>query len=323
MTNLLFLISAPRSGSSLLQQILNSHHFIYSVPEPWLMLPLVYLVKEDKEGQNCFNESHSRINLCQFLDSIPNGKKSFQERIKKIAKHTYEDAIPTGTTYTYFLDKTPRYYHIIEELLEWYPDAKFILLARNPVAIFCSIMNYNFKGQTTWLTKNDRLHDILTAPKVLCQFKNNDRVIYINYEQLINQTSSTLESVFQYLNLEPNEEIRQGSYHIESSFRNTSSIDQKSVGLHKNPVTDYLDRWKNTIDTYQKKRLLIDYMNELGENVFEELGYSFESTLKSVQELDVKKEMFSLSLKQISNNFNKGLGLKQQLLIKSLKKIGF
>lgn len=322
MPKLLFLISAPRSGSSLLQQILNSHPAIYSLPEPWLMLPLVYLTKEDKEGRNAYNEAYAKINLRQFLDRVPNGRDNFQERIKEIGRLTYQDAVPKEAKYAYFLDKTPRYYHIVEELLEWYPDAKCILLARNPAAVFCSIMNYNFKGRTDWLSKNDRLHDIFTAPEVLCKYKNDSRVIFTRYEDLINHTPPTVKMIFQYLGLESTEEIQRGSYQIGDAFRHTSSIDQKSVGNHTQPVTKYLDGWKNTIDSHQKKRLLLDYLEKLGKETFTDLGYSFDSSMQTVKNIPTQKPLFTFSLKQLSNNYNKGLSLKQQLIIKSIKKTG-
>ena len=38
----------------------------------------------------------------------------------------------------YFLDKTPRYYHILNDLIRIFPNAKFIILTRNPISIFAS-----------------------------------------------------------------------------------------------------------------------------------------------------------------------------------------
>ncbi|MBT8101022.1 MAG: sulfotransferase, partial [Gammaproteobacteria bacterium] len=37
-----FLLSLPRSGSTLLQRMLMTHPAISSVPEPWLLLPIFY-----------------------------------------------------------------------------------------------------------------------------------------------------------------------------------------------------------------------------------------------------------------------------------------
>lgn len=45
---LLFLISAPRSGSTLLQRMLGSHSEVFTHPEPHLMTPLAYLGYYDR-----------------------------------------------------------------------------------------------------------------------------------------------------------------------------------------------------------------------------------------------------------------------------------
>ncbi|MBI4530372.1 MAG: sulfotransferase, partial [Candidatus Latescibacteria bacterium] len=45
--HLIFLISQPRAGSTLLQRILGGHPDIHTVPEPWLMLHPLYALRSD------------------------------------------------------------------------------------------------------------------------------------------------------------------------------------------------------------------------------------------------------------------------------------
>lgn len=40
--NLIFIVSQPRSGSTLLQRILSAHSQICTTSEPWLALPLLW-----------------------------------------------------------------------------------------------------------------------------------------------------------------------------------------------------------------------------------------------------------------------------------------
>ena len=42
--------------------------------------------------------------------------------------------------FIYFLDKTPRYYWILNEIHELFPEAKYIYLTRNPINVFSSTM---------------------------------------------------------------------------------------------------------------------------------------------------------------------------------------
>lgn len=45
--NLIFLISLPRSGSTLTQKILGAHSAIYTRSEPWIMLNPLYSLKQE------------------------------------------------------------------------------------------------------------------------------------------------------------------------------------------------------------------------------------------------------------------------------------
>src|SRR6516165_4829830 len=47
-SNLIFLFSQPRAGSTLLQRILGRHPDIHTVAEPWIMLPSFYVMRPDR-----------------------------------------------------------------------------------------------------------------------------------------------------------------------------------------------------------------------------------------------------------------------------------
>ena len=61
----------------------------------------------------------------------------YKGEVKKLALQLYSKE---GLPGKYVLDKTPRYYHILPELLELFPKAKFVLLQRNPLSVFASIL---------------------------------------------------------------------------------------------------------------------------------------------------------------------------------------
>ena len=47
----------------------------------------------------------------------------------------------------YFLDKTPRYHLVVDEIMELFPDAKFIFLWRHPLAMAASVIDRSARGQ--------------------------------------------------------------------------------------------------------------------------------------------------------------------------------
>ena len=72
---IIFIISQPRSGSTLLQRILGSHKEIYTTSEPWLMLSPIYAAR--KSGvQAEYDHQLSRCALKEYLTVLPDGEKS-------------------------------------------------------------------------------------------------------------------------------------------------------------------------------------------------------------------------------------------------------
>ena len=72
--NLIFLISQPRSGSTLTQKIIGSHKDIYTRSEPWIMLHPLYSLKE--EGINAeYNKGQEYPATQDFINNLPNGRK--------------------------------------------------------------------------------------------------------------------------------------------------------------------------------------------------------------------------------------------------------
>ena len=173
--NLIFLISQPRSGSSLLQQILISTGAIKSVPEPWFMLPLVYLNK-DSELESGYNHHYAHINFRRYLSNHQNSKNLLNKIIKDASLELYNLNRLEGSE-THFLDKTPRYYHIVNELLDLFPESQFIVLTRNPVSVFSSILGYNLNGSLENIFKSDRLDDIFKALDVIKELKKVEGTI--------------------------------------------------------------------------------------------------------------------------------------------------
>jgi hypothetical protein len=125
--NLIFLVSLPRSGSTLLQRILANHPDVHRTTEPWVMLHPLYALKQ--QGISAEYESDlARRALGEFLDATPGGEETYVDALRAMASVLYGSALqPTGKQF--FLDKTPRYFYILPELLRVFPKARFVLLA--------------------------------------------------------------------------------------------------------------------------------------------------------------------------------------------------
>jgi len=287
--NLLFLVSQPRSGSSLLQQLLLVKKEVISMPEPWLMLPLVYIYKETDITAG-YNPKYANINFKNYINAFNGSWDMVKSHVKDTALCLY-NLNQLKQNQKYFLDKTPRYYHILPDLYDLFPGAKFILLARNPVSVFASMLDYNFEGNPGRLFDNDRLDDLLKAPAIIAGMKDSpactDNMHFIRYEDLVNNPAAEMNRLSSYLAISKysKEDLE---YRLNQTFRMSNAIDKKSLSRHSVIVDEYLDSWKSVIDDRQKKSLLIEYISILGSDIFGKLGYDYQSTLMAVKKHKVK-----------------------------------
>lgn len=288
--NLIFLISQPRSGSSLLQQLLINTGQIKSVPEPWFMLSLVETYRKT-QNQSGYNPYYAHVNFMEYLERYKESKVEFINEIKRLAIKLYNLNTLKGDE-NYFLDKTPRYYHILEELKELFPLAKFIFLIRNPIAVFSSILDYNFGGDVNKVFKEDRYHDLFTAPKnIVSVIKNWEKDDYtlLHYEDLVNNPENTLGELNAYLQISATK--TELSYEVDEVFLKSRGIDKKGVPSNNTVNNKFLDSWKKSIDNLQKKKLLTDYIEKLGPEIIKVLGYNYKDLVYQISHHRVKRKL--------------------------------
>src|SRR5687767_8500554 len=142
--NQCFIISLPRSGSTLLQRLLAAHPRIKTAGEPWLALPFAYALRE-KGARAEFSHRSMAQGIGEFVKALPGGTATYYREAGRMMERLHETMATTGRDW--FLDKTPRYFLILEELVEMFPEAKFIVLQRSPLAVVASILNTWHEGR--------------------------------------------------------------------------------------------------------------------------------------------------------------------------------
>ena len=269
--NLIFLISQPRAGSTMLQRILASHPLILSSAEPWLMLNPVYGIKRT-ELQNDYNPHWAYGAVQDFLKHYTDGEETYFEAVRAFANILYGKALQ-GTEKKLFLDKTPRYYLIIPELYHLFPKAKFIFLLRNPLAVLYSIIS-------TWLADGNWPHlhqfrnDLLLAPNLILQSTDiqSSKAYFIRYEDIITNPKKTIASLCKGLEL---------SFHTDMLTYGDNEPpkgcfgDVIGVGKHDKPTNSSLNKWICLSEKQQTKHFALAYLEALGPETIKKMGYSF------------------------------------------------
>lgn len=194
-SQLIFIISQPRAGSTYLQNLLSNNSQVNTCSEPWLMLHLSSLIKPEL-SQATYDSALANKAFEEYLKT--HDALNFQEKKKQFLLSLYQ---PMQDGYTYVIDKTPRYWELLNELIALFPKSRFIILKRNPFDVVTSIIKTWHVDSLKALRYYHR--DILLAPNVLQDFCNthqtNSQVYTLRYEDLISDTKHEVEKLYSWL----------------------------------------------------------------------------------------------------------------------------
>lgn len=237
--NLVFLVGAPRSGSTLLQRMIASHSRIYTHPEPHLITPLAYLGYYATVDKAPFDHVNAAQALRELCEELPGGEADYLEALRAYPSTLYEKVLaPTGKSY--FLDKTPAYGLVLPFLVKLYPRAKYVVLTRHPLAILHSVAHSFFAG--SYEAAEDANPIVRKYVPAIGSFILEKPVpfVQVRYEDLVADPEPAMRAIFDHIGVpfEP-ETITYGKHkHISKSFG-----DPMSVEKHERPVTDSVDTW--------------------------------------------------------------------------------
>lgn len=274
--NLIFLISQPRAGSTLLQKVLGGHSDIHTVSEPWIALhPLLAL---RQKGVSAYH-SHAlaREATADFLSQVPGGEDAYYFATRLMLNHLY-DAIRTPSGKPIFLDKTPRYYFIIPELRRVFPDARFVFLLRNPLATFSSMMAAWVQSPyfgSRYALRTDLLHDLLTAPELLVAAIESPEAndVVLHYEDLVQSPGSSIARLCQRLGIVYQPEMIEYGATPQTQW---TFGDQSTVYAEQRPVSSRAERWQTTLRPGAPwNELSCAYLTALGRATVERMGYQY------------------------------------------------
>lgn len=269
--NLIFIISQPRSGSTLLQRVLSGHPDIQTSAETWLLLHPIYSFK--KSGiETEYDSKFAAQGVTEFMENYSDGMQIYDHAIREWANVIYGNVLKKNNK-QYFLDKTPRYFFIIPEMYRLFPKAKFIFLLRNPLAVLSSLLSTYVKND--WPVLSFFRPDLLRAPQLILdgiELLKNDAIV-IRYEDFVSDPEKNIAVLCQRLGI---------SYHREMlDYSHTPPPkgdlnDPVGIHQHTSPSKDSLDKWKQLFNTPQTKHFTESYIQALGNETLDKLGYSNE-----------------------------------------------
>lgn len=245
-----FIIGSERSGTNLLQKLLSNHQSLIGPKTPHLINTFFREQRYfgdlvDKENQNKLYEA--LLLICNHKFS--NWNIEYPKNQDLITKYKFIEAIlnlyiqiTVDNQKNGFIAKELNAHLFIDEILELYPDAKFIHIVRNPLEQASSWM----KTPLFYYTPQDVAQDWVDVQQDILNKKHRlkDALITCKYEDLVNDTENSITKILNFCNLTidkncfQNKTKRKGDDWNEL-WKNVNSKVQNNLNKHKDELTKY------------------------------------------------------------------------------------
>ncbi len=225
----IFIIGMPRSGTSLLEQILATHSQIHGAGELYYLQKII-----DQLGIN------KPANIKNYFTEI---REYYYKNISKISNKPY------------IIDKLPGNFRWIGFIVNAFPEAKILHIQRNPMAVCWS----NFKtffvdSALDFNLDQEDMANYYSLYVTLMKFwadKFNSKILNINYENFVNDFETSTKKILGHLDLQWEKQIKEYDKTDRivrtASFQQVRSKIKKNTSLEWVKFSDFLDPMKKIL----------------------------------------------------------------------------
>lgn len=262
MTSNFYILAMGRSGTTLLQNILNCHPQIVMPPESFFVL---HLGTKYGSIENWTEDVISNFILDLYTDRpfkifwqtpLEDVKSSFARHgtVKSFAeacnvvRRSYQQSFMVENI-KYVGDKNPIYCLYSKKLLEITPSAKIIHLVRDPRGTANGQIN-TFKRKNAflvglqWTNYNKNLLRIASS--------HPDQYLRVRYEDLIENTKQEVKNICDFLGLEFSEDMLDYREKVVEKFKDYSGIlNYRHQSLLKPIDKKIAEKWRTGLDQTQ------------------------------------------------------------------------
>jgi hypothetical protein len=272
--NLIFILSLPRSGSTLLGAILGNHPKVSCPPEPWFLLRLAEVY-----GNPCFMKKYDDLYASLGTKSFMPAE-TFFESARAFAISAYNHHLREKHKEV-FVGKTPRYYHILDFIEQLFPKAVKIWLKRDPLDVAASYKSTWSIGMDCITGKKLEPHsfDFIIGLHALGTFfdEASPYKFTVKYEDIASNPRETIERLCDFCSLTFDEAM----IHYGTNDQLVESLENAALGdkrllRHKSVHGKSVGKWRVTLSENE----ISDLISVIGGDIFIRMGY--EPTLREV-----------------------------------------
>ena len=255
---ILFILSSPRSGSTLLRVMMAGNPALFSPPE-------LHLLQFDTMGQ-----WHAELNISHVEEGL---QRTFMElkginaqESKDLIANLVNKDVPVYEVYSLlqelsgprlFVDKSPSYAmfpNILERAEEIFESAKYIHLIRHPYSVIDSFVRMRMNkligvededpyavAEQVWKQSNQRIIDF-------SQQLPSDRFYQVQYENLVKEPEKVMSALSDFIGVPFDENVLQPYQEkrmADGIHKNSLPIGDPNFHTHNKIDAELADAWKN------------------------------------------------------------------------------
>ncbi len=276
--NLIIVGGVPRSGITLVQNMLDSHPDIYGLPEFKIFTPIIRL-------RNLIQNWASSDMIDPSLTSHENINQNFSELINMFFTPLFSERKEK-----YLSEKTPNNVAVFPELIDLLPEARHIFVVRDPRAVILSLLQVrkrvlmqgkdmeviryteNFNGVRSAIEFNQRLlENGFNVVK-----KAQGKILVVIYEHIVRDPEAGTKRICEFLNIDWSEQMKYpGKFkHPAEGFmsRERASPWYDIKKFQRDPEIKEIEKWKTQLPISDQIRIAKAFQ---GFKELEDLEYDF------------------------------------------------
>lgn len=284
-TRMLFVIGAPRSGTTMLEHMLAAHSQIQGGPEPHLITPLAHLGIWDKVDKAPYDHVLAAESQKLFVDQLPGKEQDYWDACRAYCDTIYSRYLAGKGNKPVCLDKTPAYALVLPFMQKVFPDAKYVVLTRHPLALFSSYANSFFDGD--YITAHQYNPLLLRYVPALAKFlrQQDTPFLHVRYEDLVKDPETWFERICTHVGVPFEREAIEYGKAMKEEGRAQGLGDPIGVKQHDRPTTGSVKKWAQELAADPAKlHLMQGVIAQLDPADLDTLGYPIDTLWKPLQE---------------------------------------
>ena len=217
-------------------------------------------------------ESLVETSTADIRKTWPEFDGAYRTGVRDLMQRIY-DGLAEGKEF--FIDKTPRYSLIAGEILATFPEAKFIVLWRHPLAVAASISSTFRKGRWCPDEFGIDLHEGQRRLQEFCK-QHGEAVFQLRYEDLVTEPGKELARLGSFLGIENLADVLE--HELVTSTGGTLG-DPTGVKRYTKISPAGRDAWKKEISNWYRRAWARTYVSGERAAAMKELGYGLPEEL--------------------------------------------